>query len=85
MSEYEDVLEEVLTEGEVPESEEPAPLSVSTTPAERVPPDVASRGGALPDPKLKREKRKIGTAGGRCPMYAPRGTRCPACGKVHPL
>lgn len=30
-------------------------------------------------------QRPPGTGARKCPMYSPRGTRCPVCGKVHPV
>lgn len=54
------------------------------------PPDTYSDADLELGPKEKTQKARRGMArqrerSGRCPMYAPVGTVCKTCGKVHPL
>ena len=100
-SEYDDLLESVLEERDVPGSGAsdggalPPPASRSSsarsesTRAEsgEVPSTKPSDGPATsPDTTLaRRGMARQRERAGRCPMYAPSGTVCKTCGKVHPL
>lgn len=48
--------------------------------------EVKARLAALPDPKKvsKAKPKREAMGDGRCRAYAPRGTKCKLCGKVHP-
>lgn len=36
-------------------------------------------------PQARRGMARLLKRSGRCPVYAPGGMRCPACGKIHDL
>lgn len=92
MSEYDELLESVLEERDVPLVERasgallfPASRSLSTGSGE-VPINQTSDGpAASPDVPARRGMARQRERSGRCPMYAPAGTKCKTCGKVHPL
>lgn len=77
MSEYDDLLDEVLPDPKPVKkvkTQKKKQATRETEPKTLTPAVPARRGMAR---QLERS--------GRCPMYVPRGTVCKSCGKVHPL
>ena len=94
MSEYDDLLD-----GLTQASEPSAPNAVSPEPKKKQAKRVSKPRRESPkqatlvaQPKLetpaepaRRGMDRLLERTGRCPMYAPKGTTCKTCGKVHPL
>ena len=95
MTEYDDLLESVLEERDVPwpgasaggTLPSPASRSSSTrSESGEVPTHITSDGPATsPDTPARRGMARQRERSGRCPMYAAAGTVCKTCKKVHPL